>query len=477
MATDALLVVPPLLKVVSGPLLGPAMLAGAARHAELGVDVLDLNARWLVEQSPLGFPEMPRLLVGDHDRPSDHLRELEVRFAREWLSGGGDRDDDDSASTMRMSHEEVALAVQKLVAGRLGAWLRDALSARERPAVFGVSVMYCGQVLPALLASVVARRLWPDVLVVWGGAHVTALCEQIVEDARYGAFVDRFVFGYAEQTWVDLLRAVRGGGAFPPEVVLAGGRSLARARDDGGVSPDFGDLVPIWPGHLTLPAQLSRGCAYGRCEFCTYPFVEGAYRVLPLASSAATVDLAQFVGATVSFKDSLVVRKRLAEIAKLIDGRVPWSACTKLSPELSPRFLRVLAGAGCATLEIGLETLVPDAQALIDKHQSWPLFLAVLDAAAAARISLVVNYMTGFPGVDADRELDWLRRVRAAIVERNVVAKVEHNDFQLERRSPMANRAVVSGVRVTRAWPWSSVLDWEMARSMPARFRLPMVLR
>jgi len=44
---DALLLVPPLLKAVSGPLLGPALLAGSARRVGFRVDVLDLNARWL----------------------------------------------------------------------------------------------------------------------------------------------------------------------------------------------------------------------------------------------------------------------------------------------------------------------------------------------------------------------------------------------------------------------------------------------
>lgn len=473
MAADALLIVPPLLKVVTGPLLGPALLAGAAQGAGFGVDVVDLNARWLFEQSPPGIPETPRLFVGDHDRPGDYLRELERRFSSEWLAVDGIAGADDVLS-MRMSHETVVHLVERLVEGRLGSWLRAGMSVHERPRVLGVSVMYAGQVLPALVASVVARGLWPGVLVVWGGAHVTALCEEIVDDTRYGRFVDRFVFGYAERTWVDLLRAVRGGGAFPPEVARAGCRSMLRARDDGGVSPVFGDLTASWPGHLTLPAQSSRGCPYWRCEFCTYPSVEGTYRPLPLASSATTVALAQLLGAAVSFKDSLVECTRLEDLAKLIDGRVPWSACTKLSRALSPALLRRLAEAGCATLEVGLETLVPEAQRRIKKRQSWPLFLEVLDAAAAARISLVVNYMTGFPGVDADDELDWFERVQVAIAERRIVAKIEHNIFQLERRSKMAKDPDESGVRVTRAWPWSSVLEWEVAPKR-VRSRLPVV--
>jgi len=245
------------------------------------------------------------------------------------------------------------------------------------------------------------------------------------------------------------------------EVVRAGAGVAVRASEDGGVVPAFGDLEWYGEGRVTLPAQTSRGCAYGRCTFCTYPDVEGASRLLPLSSSCATVERAASIGGAVSFKDSLVVAKRLEEIAAMIDGRVRWSACTKLSPVLDRAFLRRLASAGCATLEVGLETLTPAGQLLIDKRQTWPLFLDVLDAAAHARISLVVNYMTGFPAVDAAEEAAWLDRVRTAIAERDLTAKLEHNVFQLERRAPMAGRLAALGIRVTRGWPWSSILEWD----------------
>lgn len=38
---------PPLVKYAAGPLLGPAMLAGAAERAGHSVALVDLNARWI----------------------------------------------------------------------------------------------------------------------------------------------------------------------------------------------------------------------------------------------------------------------------------------------------------------------------------------------------------------------------------------------------------------------------------------------
>jgi hypothetical protein len=73
----------------------------------------------------------------------------------------------------------------------------------------------------------------------------------------------------------------------------------------------------------------------------------------------------------------------------------------------------------------------------------------------------VVNYITGFPGADPSEEVAWLERVRHEIARRpKLLAKVEHNTFQLERMSPMGRMPGAYGLDVTQSWPWSTVLAW-----------------
>ena len=209
-----------------------------------------------------------------------------------------------------------------------------------------------------------------------------------------------------------------------------------------------------------IPAQLSRGCAYGKCTFCTYPSTEGAFRSLAASGAEASVRLAVTLGAEVSFKDSLLTSPLLKVAASLCIGRARWSGCTKLSRSLVD-LMPTLARSGCSTLELGLETLSENAQRLIDKRQSVGLLRDVLDAAAAHGVALVVNVITGFPGEDDDSQ--WLSLLAEEIARRSprLTVKVERNKFQLERRAPMAERPPF-GLRVTGAWPWSSVLAWEM---------------
>lgn len=461
---SSLLVVPPFLKSVSGPLLGPAMLAGAAREGGHDVHVLDLNAAWLDQRLDLeAF--VPGHFVGDHDRPSEALRAQQSAFVG-LIEGAlpvtaGDAGEH-PALTLPYSHVQVREAADRLAdEPALGGWIaRRLASYRGAPAVVGLSVLYSGQVLAALATTIIVRRIWPSALVVWGGSHVTALRDAIVDDARFGWAADRFVVGHAERTFVAILDAVERGSELPHAALVAGQKRLVSGDDDAAVVPVFSERSTAWP-RLTLPAQTSRGCAYGRCAFCTYPAIEGRLRVVDDRHLTGVLRAATAAGAALSLKDSLVVPGRLDYVARQVDGRLRWSACTKLAPSIDAPFARRLARAGCATIEVGLETLTPDGQLLFDKRQTPELFRRVLGALVGEGISVVVNYMTGLPGVDPTEEAEWLAWVREEVVGVGPLVKVEHNTFQLERLSPMGQDPSRFGLRVTRAWPWASVMAWE----------------
>jgi len=463
--TRAFVVVPPILKYSAGPLLGPAQLAGAGQEAGHEVEVIDLNIHLLRERLPNELPAASATFMGDHDKPRAELRRVQRAVVEEILEVGGKVPasvlGEDPILSLTLSHLEVTLLGRTMAAGGQGAFVRAHLQGLERPDVVGVSVLYSGQVLWGLAISVVVRELWPGVPIVWGGPHVTALKPWIERDHAYGALIDGFVFGYAECTWVELLDAIAADRAWPAAVGRAGNGSIPNATPDDGVVPCFENLDLYGIPRLTQPAQTWRGCPYGRCTYCTYPAVEGTSRELPLEVLEAVVREAEARGVVVSIKDSLLTPKRLREIAELIDGRVPWSGCTKLHRKLDREFLAMLARSGCKTLEIGVETLSDTAQQLVSKKQSLALLEQVIDAAAVAGIALVVNYITGFPGEDLQAELMLLEHVRNLLDRPDLDARIEHNTFQLERLAPIGRQPGRYGIRILGSWPWASVLAWE----------------
>lgn len=451
-ALAALIVVPPFVKSTAGPPLGPAMLAGAARDAGLDVEVLDLaieEVRSAVDAAQLGVASG---LAGDHDKNEPALRQAQDDFFASVAPTTGL-----PVAALRacaLSWSELDLATAALA---LTVWARSVearLARLAAPALVGVSVMFSEQVLAALVISKIVRRLWPSTTIVWGGAQVTALAPEIAADARYGRGIDGFVAGYAERTFLSLVEANVSGHPWPPEVFSAGGGQWTRAIGALTTVPRFGSLDRYGSPRLTLPAQLTRGCAYGKCGFCTYPHVEGQY-IEPgaeLSHLAPTVSLAQAHGAVVSFKDALMTVPNLRRIAELLRGRVRWSACTKLAPGLV-EILPLLAASGCETLEIGLETIVRTSQLTIDKTVSHGLVTRFLAESRRVGIRIVVNYMTGLPGEsppDAASGLAWIRAQAAA-----ANAVVEHHTFELERRAPLAKV-----LRATSSWPWASILEW-----------------
>jgi len=460
----SLLLVPPFLKHFGGPMAGPAYLKGAGERAGHTVDVLDLNREWIKERITL--PYTSGQIKGDHDKPSKELNRLyhdwQELCAAHWPSPLPVSEREDRTVVLYASHEEVVGCASNMAAGSYGQWVRRHLEQVPRPDLVGLSVMFSGQVIAALAITKVIRTVWPEVPVVWGGAHVTALAEPIGHDAVYGEGIDGFVVGYAEKTWVELLDSIASRTPWPAEVFQAGIASR-RAKEDPTTVPAF-DLSSYDQGSLTLPVQASRGCAYGKCSFCTYPKIEGKHRKLSMVALEPVIAQAAARDAVLSFKDSLLVPNQLREVGALIKGRVLWSACTKLHDSFDQETMRRLFGEGLRTLEIGLETLDGASQSIINKPQSPELLRRFLDAAAAAGVGIVINYMTGLPGADREEEQRWLRVLRDEVAERPLLkAMIEHNTFQLEMLSPMGVDPAAYGIEVVRRWPWSSLLEYKIS--------------
>jgi len=459
----SLLIVPPFLKHFGGPMAGPAYLKGAGERAGHAVTVLDLNRQWIQER--ITSAHTSGLIKGDHDKPSKELSRLYLDWqslcASHWPSSLLRNEWEARTVVLNATHDEVVACAMNLAKGTFGEWVRTQLRQSSRPYIVGLSVMFSGQVIAALAVTVIVRQVWPGVPIVWGGAHVTALAEPISHDAAYGQGIDGFVVGYAEGTWVELLDAVASGNPWPKEV-FAAGTQQHRAKENREAIPAF-DLSGYGLGSLTLPVQASRGCAYGKCAFCTYPKIEGEHRKLKISGLEPVIQLAAEREAVLSFKDSLLVLNQLREIGDMIKGRIIWSACTKLHPNLNLQVLKRLHSEGLRTLEIGLETLDEASQELINKPQKPEVLTRFLDAAAESGVAVVINYMTGLPGADAATEAHWLKVVRDEVASRpGLNAMIEHNTFQLEMISPMGRNPQAYGIEVLRSWPWSSLLEFRL---------------
>ena len=150
---------------------------------------------------------------------------------------------------------------------------------RETPAeLLAVSVMPGPQMASAIPLCREFRGKYPDVPVVWGG-YSPSLYPEAVLNAGY---VDFAVIGQGEDTFVELIQALRAGGDVSPIQGLAytdGAGKCVRNPERPFRSPnDFPCLpyhridaakyiLPTFLGSRTAVHQASVGCPY-QCSFC-----------------------------------------------------------------------------------------------------------------------------------------------------------------------------------------------------------------
>src|SRR6202008_3264802 len=143
------------------------------------------------------------------------------------------------------------------------------------------------------------------------------------------------------------------------------------------------------------------------------------------------------------FDDSFAVgRRRMEELCEALQPlRVHWT-CTAHPAHLDGELLRRMKAAGCAGVDVGMESGDPQMLLRIGKGVTVARVLAVLEDARALDLHCMVNLMFGWP----DETLEELR------------ATVEF----IDRAAPLAAAFNARGVLVP--YPGTQVYDAHHAR-------------
>jgi radical SAM superfamily enzyme YgiQ (UPF0313 family) len=210
--------------------------------------------------------------------------------------------------------------------------------------------------------------------------------------------------------------------------------------------------------------QFTRGCAYARCTFCTYPAVEPTLtRFDPGRAGAAVRALVGEYGVRrFSVKDSLFTVPMMESFALALaesgTGPVSWSATTKVTRRLA-LVAPMLAESGLSTVELGVESIRPATQELFGKQASLAIVEDVILALAEQKVTVVINLIFGAPGEtldDAERQFAWYGRMRAMAAG---YVDGSLNLLEIVRGSPM-ERVPPPGVVLSGVAPWAYCYQW-----------------
>jgi radical SAM superfamily enzyme YgiQ (UPF0313 family) len=301
-----------------------------------------------------------------------------------------------------------------------------ALAARE-PWLVGFTC-YLWNIERTLWVARELKQRRPDVRIVLGGPEITADNAWVLDSPDY----DFAVIGEGEQTFAQLLLALLAderpplpiAGLFVPaaETAMGGvprllGASAAQPRYHPSRQParrsPLADLnvlsCPYRAGILDaadedmLLLETARGCRY-RCRFCYYWKSYDAVYHLSYENIRATLQHATTRRAREVFllDPTLNQRKDFADLLRLLAECNPGHRFTyfgELRGEgVTEETARLLREANFTEVEVGLQSVEPDAMTLMDRHNNLRAFERGVRAMMGQGIRVKVDLIVGLPG-------------------------------------------------------------------------------
>jgi len=271
--------------------------------------------------------------------------------------------------------------------------LRAEFQAMEKPDLVGITSMFTMHSRGVHDVAAVSKQVWPDVPVIVGGSHASALPDWILEDRN----VDVMVRGEGELTLIDLLErrvAGRSLNDVAGTYVRKDGRIFENPQrefiEDLDTLPVMArDLVDM-KRYLAEPYRnqvamdppraniiTSRGCPY-RCVFCAVNSIwRNSYRA---RSPKSVVDEIESLVKTYGIREiallddnlTLNPKRMIAICDEMVRRRVRLRWCTPNGVAiwtLSDELVEKMVASGCYKITFGIETGCPETQKFIGKTQ------------------------------------------------------------------------------------------------------------
>ena len=352
--------------------------------------------------------------------------------------------------------------------------IRDYLL-RERPAFMGLSCTTSSFPDGVRMAEL-AGSVLPDIRIVFGGPHVSALKERVLKDFPV---IDYVVVGEGEQTLAELVECGGGEAALVRGLVYRDAEKdvcFSGYRDTGIVLdrlpfPAYEELEG-YPGTYKLPifnyprvpntsCISSRGCPYA-CSYCDrsvfrrsfrYNSAEYMYEHLRYLKGRFEIRHINFYDDQFTFN-----RKRIHAFTRmLIDHPLEMSFnCAARAEHIDLDLLRQMKAAGCWMISLGIETGDESLLAQHRQHVNLQVLADKIRLIKQAGIRTKGLLMMGLPGETEDsikKSMDY-------------VFSLPIDDFNLAKFTPFPGSPIYENIHELGEFDE----DWEKMDCMHFQF-------
>jgi hypothetical protein len=343
----------------------------------------------------------------------------------------------------------------------------------EKPDVVGISIVLQQQIFSSMTFCALIKQQFSQIHVTIGGNTVTRLRDVLPQSPLFQYF-DSAVVYEGETAFTQLVEAV------------GAKRDLSQVpntiyRDDTGVHtsamsyaedmaalppPDF-DGLPLEKYFVptrVLPYLATRGCYWGRCEFCDHG--EGytaGYRSKKIPQILDEIkSLRDKYGARYfHFTDESYPPALFRKLARgLIESKMDifWTTHMRFEASLLDRQVwQDARDSGCRYLHFGYESGVERVLKLMDKATTTEVITKHLQLSADAGIW---NHCMGFFGFPGETKEEARQSVQFLERNKDHVHSLGFGTFDLSRHNPVAKHPEKWGVTPYNNPEWDLALDY-----------------
>lgn len=276
--------------------------------------------------------------------------------------------------------------------------------------VIGISVPFTSQIFYALVIGREIKRLLPECKVILGGPQISLFWSVLTQYAPFCSSYDGMFYGMGELSLEAYVRAVYSDKDFSsvPNLIYWNEKKELQINSEQTLlemskipMPDFSDLPLDKYIFAKLPYQMSRGCYWSRCVFCSYRDRQGYHTRSVEEVTEHFKLMEQLYGRHIfQFIDDAIRPDILTKFANTLikkDMHIRYDAYLRLDKGFTPQVCKTLAESGLKNVLFGFESANQRLLNLMKKGNSPENMLQILKNMKQAGIQNILSCLIGFP--------------------------------------------------------------------------------
>ena len=344
----------------------------------------------------------------------------------------------------------------------------------EQPDVIGISIVLRQQLFSSMTFCALIKEQFPGIHVTIGGNTVTRLRDVLPQTPKLFALFDSAIVYEGETALLQLVEAVANGTALShvPNLMFKDATGIhvnteTFAENMGSLPPPDFDGLPMdkyFVPEPILPYLATRGCYWGRCEFCDHG--EGytaGYRtkkdwqiIEELTFLKQKYQTRHFHFTDESYPPALF--RKLTR--KLVESKldIAWTTHMRFEKSLLDEAVwQDAQDAGCKYLHMGYESGSERVLLLMDKATTTEIIQRSLELSSRHG---VWNHVMGFFGFPGETYEDAKFSTQFLEDNREHVHSIGFGTFDLSKHTPVAKNPEKFGITFYQNPEWDLAMDF-----------------